>query len=186
MTITGMKAISMICYRCSNIISLISNTSLWAVIYIVKMIFFISNTSNQIIILSLAIWDFPPFKMLDVRNHSICEIILTISEWHIREKFNYFLLRKNPFVHWQACYFPKLNNNKYFTLYLIRTVANFFSKIHRVQKHQNTLISSHNLELHQHQKCTHLTFVFIILFMNFKIAQKCYAVKHLAIFWIIY
>lgn len=75
MTITGMKAISMICYRCSNIISVISNSSLWAVIYIVKMMFFISNTSKQNIILSLAIFNFPPFKMLDVKNHGFCKIM---------------------------------------------------------------------------------------------------------------
>lgn len=39
MTITVMEAISTFWFRCSNIISLICNSSLWAVIYFVKMLF---------------------------------------------------------------------------------------------------------------------------------------------------
>lgn len=39
MTITGMDSISSFCYKCSSVMSLICNSSAWAVIPFVKMLF---------------------------------------------------------------------------------------------------------------------------------------------------
>lgn len=48
MTVSGMDAISPFCYKCNSVISMICNSSVWAVISSVKMLFLFQIFLNAI------------------------------------------------------------------------------------------------------------------------------------------
>lgn len=167
MTITVMEAISTFWFRCSNIISLICNSSLWAVIYFVKMLFLfqillIKTLFNQYLFGIFCHWG--RYLVLGI---IVSAPLFSQSPTDILENNSCsFYREKILFVHWLVCYLPKLNK-KYFPLYLIRTTANssywYPQKNKNIRTHLFPLIilkhSNSSPELHTSDIC-----VFIVCY----------------------